>query len=457
MNFFNSKKDKEIVSVLPDVEAIGSSGTEIYGGYIKDESLAALTGRKGQKTYKQMARRDYNLSMCLSAVKRPIQSSPLEVRVATDDENGEKKRLLCERVLDDMLTSKEKIVEEMLSCVEQGFYIGERTFENVVNNPITDENGKVVFQSYTGLRDISYRSQSTIEKWNTDENGRLKSIKQISYGDLAKSVIIEKNSLVHIAINSLGSNFEGVSMLRPAYGSYVRKDKYLKLNVMGAEKYAIPTVIGTMPQGVSDDVKAKFSMALKALVSGAKNFIRLGKDYEVKSDNIQYDPSKLEVSIDKEDMRQARVFLANFLLLGQTGEGSRAVSNDLGQFFINSLEYIASLIERALNDQLRLVQIANLGEQSNYATVKFVGISDRFGSEMATIINLLTSAGIITPDQKLEASLRKRIGVPEIDEETRREKEPVIEQLPFSDNKENLTLSERVVKRWHEKQGAVND
>ena len=336
----------------------------------------------------------------------------------------------------------------MLSCIESGFYLGERIFQNVVNNPITDEDGKVVFQSYTSLKDIAYRSQSTIEKWSTDENGRLKGVKQVSYGDLAKNVDIPVESLVHIAIGSLGSNFEGVSMLRPAYGCHVRKEKYLKLNIVGAEKYAIPTIIGTAPDGATDDDKKNFSKALQALVSGIKNFIRLGKDYTVTSANIDFDPTKIEGSIDKEDMRMTRVFLANFLLLGQTGEGSRAVSNDLGQFFINGLEYIASLLEQAINNELKIVQIANMGEQSNYATVKFVGISDRFGSEMSTILSSLTTSGIIRTDDKLEESIRKRIGVPEIDEETRREAAVPGKVEP---KKEPVTLSEKVAKRWRMK------
>jgi hypothetical protein len=450
MNFFSriSFKEPERVKAiseddrLPEVEAGGTTGTEISGGYIQEEYLRALSGRDGQQAYKDIARSDYNAKMCIDAVKNSIRSTPTEIRISKDDEDGEKKRLLCERVISDILTPKSRMIDEMLSCIESGFYTGEVTFENKVNNPITDPDGKVLFQSYTSIKDIAYRAQNTIEKWITDDHGRLLGANQVAYGDLDVNVDIMADSLVHFALGQLGSNFEGISMLRPAYGCYVRKNKYLKFNAIGIEKYAVPFVVGTMPVGADAKDKSNFSKALQAVVASAKSFIRLGDGYTVESGNITYDPSKVEVSIDKEDMRMTRAFLANFLLLGQTGEGSRAVSNDLGDFFINGLEYIANKVEDAINRELKRVQIANMGEQSEYAKFKFVGISDRFGEAMARLIQGLAASGIIIADDRLEDSLRKRIGLPDADRDNQRL------SVQIEKEEEKVSLSEKVMRRW---------
>lgn len=441
MSFF--KNPEKIESKVAEVEAVGSSGTEIYGGYLSEEYLSALQGRSAQEIFKKIARSDYNAVMCLDAIKNPIKSTPSEIRVHKDDELGEAKKALCERVMSELATGREKLINEMLTCLDAGFYVGEVTFQSVLDNPIFDDEGKKVLQSYVGIKDIAFRSQDTIEKWKTDTHGRLEGVYQEAYGDLGRKVFIEKDALVHFAIKETGSNFEGVSMLRPVYGCWDRKNKYLKFNAIGIEKYAIPFVKGTMPAGAEDKQKQAFSQALRSIVASAKSFVRLSEGYDVEISSNSYDSTSVENSIDKEDMRMTRAFLANFLLLGQTGTGSRAVSNDLGQFFTNGLECVANLLESAINEQLKRVQIANFGKQAHYATFKFAGISDRFGTELANMLQGLVASNVIVSDDKLEDSVRKRLGVPEADRETSRASTHTIDE----ENK-TFSLRDRVVARF---------
>ena len=76
----------------------------------------------------------------------------------------------------------------------------------------------------------------------------------------------------------------------------------------------------------------------------------------------------------------------------------------------------------------------NFGPRDKYPCLKFSGISDKAGKELADILNILTTAQIITPDDNLEKHLRKRIGVTEMSDEGQR-----LQQSPTMD----MSLSEK--------------
>lgn len=433
---------KEGEKASPMIDYNGSSGTEIYGGYLQTDYLQAMSGSEAQKNFDLMERSDYNVAMCINAMKAPIKSTPLEVRFDGESDIALAQKALCDHILNNTRTPINKIVGEMLTIISRGFYVGEKVFTNVTDEPIEylDENGNAkTINSYTSVFDIAFRDQKTIEKWNVDKNGNLEEVIQEAYGDIGGRFTMKAKDICHIAIDFIGSEFEGKSPLRPTYGNFVRKNKYLKLILLGMEKYAVPFMTCTTPTSATAKDKKNISTALKMIASGIKTFIRMGEGYTLEAQNIDFDAQTIESSVDKEDMRMTRAFLASFLLLGQTESGSRAVSNDLGQFFTNSLEYVANLVEDAINIPLKEAQIATFGKQSSYAYVKFAGISDRFGQQTATMLATLTTAGIITPDMVLESSTRKRMGLPKIDEDTRVEE---VEQ------EQKFSLTEKVQKRW---------
>ena len=67
--------------------------------------------------------------------------------------------------------------------------------------------------------------------------------------------------------------------------------------------------------------------------------------------------------------------------------GSYALSNDLSDFFLSGLDYIAKIIERAVNDIFKELTILNFGEQDKYPTFKLSGISDKAGKELESAMS----------------------------------------------------------------------
>jgi hypothetical protein len=77
---------------------VGTSGTEIYAGYIDEEYLHDLKGSKAMKIYDKMRRSDPRIKMVLSAVKNPIKSADWGIEALDDTPQAEAQKKLIERM-----------------------------------------------------------------------------------------------------------------------------------------------------------------------------------------------------------------------------------------------------------------------------------------------------------------------------------------------------------------------
>jgi len=112
--------------------------------------------------------------------------------------------------------------------VERVEYNGIRYAEVTnVDKPIKDQDGVVVLNSYIGLKKMAWRSPKTIDRWNFNDEKEFESITQQADGDLSSYVDIPREHLIMMAVDQEGDDFEGISMLRPLYGNYFRKNEYL--------------------------------------------------------------------------------------------------------------------------------------------------------------------------------------------------------------------------------------
>lgn len=418
---------KEINTVIVQNEAIGSTGTEIYSGYIHEEYLQSLRDSERADIYDKMRRSDSQIAMLLSSVKNPILSSSHEIQAASDSlQHDIHKEFIEYNLFQLMQTPWKKFLRECLTCIEFGHSFFEIVHQNVLNSP---------YGSFTGLKKIAWRNSKTIERFNVDQYGDLLSITQYAYGDLQRLVEIPSKFLMHIGLNVEGSNYEGISLLRPCYGNWYRKNKFLKINAIGIEKFAVPTPIATCPQGKEGTAEyTNLKAALKNYATHHSQYIIKPEGWEIDLNTSTYDPDKVEVSIDNEDKRMTKAFLANFLELGtgRSGGGSYALSNDLSDFFLGGIEHIAEEVANSINDRIikPLIDI-NFGKQEKYPKLVFSGISDKAGEELASALKELVGSNILTPDDKLEESMRKRFKLPEMSEEGQRK--PSEQTISFSE------------------------
>ena len=441
----HSDKEFEVGGVPVKVLEIGSSGTEIFAGYLQEEYLPELQGKKAADAYDKMRRSDPKVKMILSAMKNPIKGAVWEVhQIGDETREGEIQQKFIEHILfNDLGKTWKSFLHEALSCIDFGYSVFEITYKAELNHP--------VFGSYNGVRSLAFRSQRTIEQWKINKHGELVAIEQQAYGDHQRNKTIPAKYLLHFALEREGDNFEGISVLRPAYGPWLRKNTFLKLIAAGIEKYAIPIPILKVPEGKQGSAEYKNALnSMRKYVSHQCNYLTVPFGWEIDLKSNPFDASKVRDVVDRENVEIVNAALANFLELGQSGSGSYALSFDLSDFFLGGLEYVAEQITETINQQLipKLIEL-NFPKQKCLVELKASGISDRAGEELSKIVQNLTNSGVLTADDRLEESLRKRFGLPSRDETTSREKPQAQpgQQMQFAEKTDSKKKSSDPVKK----------
>jgi hypothetical protein len=386
---------------------VGSSGTALYSGYFAEEYLADLVGRPAADIYDKMRRNDGDVKMVMLAIKGLLMKATCEVEPASKDAKHVKQAEHVEHMLfHDHEKDWAETKEEALSFTEFGFFLFEYTHKVVHSHP--------KFGTYVGLKKLGWRSPRTIERWNLNPDGSLKSVTQYAFGDLSRTIDIPAENLLHGAIGKEGDNYEGVSLLRAAYGAWWRKQLYLKLMAIGAEKNAVPTPVLKVPSGATVDDRATAKEALELYSSNESNYLMLPSGWDFDKLPSSFDPEKMKVCLDYEGTQIARAVLMQFLMLGTgSSSGSWALSTDLSDFALSALEYLADRFASPFNKKLipELVRL-NYGPQDAYPKLKFSGISDKAGKELSELLKNYVDSGVVEPDDELEEHVRKRNGFP---------------------------------------------
>lgn len=385
---------------------IGTPGTEIYAGYLSEEYLAELTGKDWADKVDMMRRSDANVRMVLNAIKLPLKSSPWTIVVREQTPEAELQKKLFEKILfEDLNKSFTQLLGEILTCLEFGYSIFD------ITHAVKDSKE---LGGYNGLKSLSYRSQRTIETWNLDSDRNLQTVSQIAYGDEGGSFELDARFLLYFSPEREGDNFEGISVLRACYGPWFRKNEFLKKLAIGIEKFAVPTAVLTVPDGVEG--KPEFAAAKKALAcytSGATNYLILPEGFKLSFNNVSVDVEKIRAAINAENQEMVNSILASFLLLGQNGAGSLALAGSLSDFFSQTIQYIADHIVEQFERKIfkPLVQM-NFGHDRVLVDLKCDGLEHRANEQWAGMVNAFIQTGAIKTDSELEKILREKLKLP---------------------------------------------
>lgn len=395
---------------------VGTTGTEIFSGYINEEYLKDLTGRPWADQIDMMRRSDANVKMCLRALKLPLISSDWRFEVTEQSKEAELQKLLLEKAFFiDIDKSITRTIFEISSMIDFGFSLMEITHQVKL--------GDAELGDYNTLKSFAWRSQRTIDRWNIDrETGKLATVTQIANGDLGTLIDIDARFLSHFSIDQEGDNFEGVSLLRSMFGAWKRKNRYLQLVAAGIEKYAIPTPVLTIPAGKENSPEYKFAeKMLRCYTSSQKNYIMKPVGWDLTIEPVTFDAETIKEMIMFENQEMVNSILAGFLLLGQTGTGSHSLSSTLADFYGQTLQYLADHITEVLAATVfqPLVKM-NFGDRPLLVQFKCDGLKEKADVAWATMIKDLTTVGVIKADDELEDNVRDKMGLPPVDEATSR-------------------------------------
>lgn len=413
-----NKKDSTVFTAeaKKNLTALGSAGTEIFGGVFSEEYLNKLQSTDAAKEFDKMRRSEPQIAMLLSAVMNPIKSATWNVEASNEDPDQVKQAELVDAILKTQI-DWDKFLHEALTLVP----FGHAVFE-IVHNVVMNHKK---FGTFNGLAQLGFRSQKTLYYWHLNkQTGAIEYIEQILSSEVGKDNKMPGEFLLVMSLNQEGDNYEGISALRPLYGPYIRKNLYQRLTAIGVEKYAIGTPVGTMPEGKdtnSPDYE-EFKKVLRAYTSHETAFVITPSGYKVEINRGDFDASKIKEIILMENTEMVNAFVANFLALGLNGSGGAfSLGTDLSDFFLSGIQAYANIIAGAINRKLipNLIKM-NFGEQAEYPKIKCTGINDKAGKELADIVSSLIGSNAIKADDKLEDFLRKSYDLPKADAATAR-------------------------------------
>jgi hypothetical protein len=260
------------------------------------------------------------------------------------------------------------------------------------------------------------RPQWTISHLHIDgKTGALKGITQ----DAAwkeSSPQIRANALCWYARNREGAGWQGVSLLRPAYGPWILKREMMRVHAISNRRWGagVPVaeaIPGTNPTPAQMAEAQRLASAARA---GDQAGASMPPNFTLKIAGLSGSVPDTLGFLEWLNREMAQAALMQHLDLGQGGNGG---SRALGTAFIDSwtlaLESIGEHVADTATRQVaaKLVEW-NWGEDESVPRVVVSGIGSR-REVTAESLNLLLGSGALSGDPALEAWVRREYRLPE--------------------------------------------
>lgn len=425
--------DRFRTAAPPATQPAGRSGRTHYQGYLQLEELNVdLQGLRGLRTFDRMFRTDPDVRRSLAMVCNPIAGATWTV----EPYGGEHATDLDRRIADDVHWALMEhmapnlhghLAEALPLFTRSGFCPFEQIWEPA------DRDGRRLMVP----RKLDVRLPRSIIRWPQDDYGDLEGIEQFVPGH-GGFTFIDAGQLVYYRVGAEGDNWEGTSLLRPAYKPWLLKDKIERLDAIAQEREATGIPVLYPPTAdVDEDVLSDLERTLAGLKGGEEaavtmpgphagdvdagqgwrlDIVGMGAGSSVGGGSRDAQPS-LKYHSDK----IAAAVIAEFIRLGQTNVGARATADVQQEPFYAGVEALAGVVESELNGQLIPRIVALNWPGANGAPTLSMELADSTSlTELKDFVAGLVQQGVLVPDHPLEDFLRDRGDLPPADAQARK-------------------------------------
>jgi hypothetical protein len=413
----------------PDLNELGTTGLRRSGGFITEEFLNQLRGRRGLLVYREMADNDPVIGSILYAIEKVTLR--LDWRIDPYDDSDAAKEIaeFVDQCLEDMSDSFDQTLASILSMLIYGFSFHEIVYK-VRGGDVDDPKRKSKYKDgKIGWRKFPIRAQETLNNWMMDSEGGIQGFRQIDpTGGGFREIPIEKGLLFRTTVNK--NNPEGRSLLRNCFRPWYYKRRIEEIEAIGIERdLAGLPVAKVPPEYLSSGASAAQQAVLAEITSIVQNIKRneqegviFPKMYDENNNEMfslellssggtrQFDTDKV---ISRYDQRISMSVLTDFILLGHERVGSFSLGSQKMDLWTMSIDAIAKSIAEVFNQYAipRLIKLNSMNsELMPYLTYGQVSSVDL--GELADYVQKLTAAGVLMPDENLEAYLREQASLP---------------------------------------------
>jgi len=413
---------------------LGDTGLKRFGGIIDDEFLRQLKGKKAAQVFREMRDNDdiiggilFSVEMLLRNVEwrtDPASEDPLDIEIAD----------FVESCRHDMSHSWEDFIAEVLSKLTYGYAPHEICYKQRLGPEQDDPTKRSKHNDgMIGWRKLPIRGQETVERWDYSEDGGLVGMEQRKpmTGEVAK---IPMEKLLLFRAGQHKNNPEGRSALRNAFKPWYFKKHISQIEAIGIERdlAGLPK-IGVPGSILNPDASAEEKATLAAFKQLGQNIrndeqscVIYPLEYDEKGNEIykvelmsssgarQFDTNAI---ISRYDKRIAGTLLADFIMLGQDGVGSLALSSDKTELFATALGAWLKSIAEVMN-RFAIPRLLRLNAIPLERAPRFVpgDIEKPDIEKFAQALSQSVLAGVLGPDEGSD-KLRQLLDLPRIEEE----------------------------------------
>jgi len=415
------------------IQEFGYTSLSPWTAWTRQELNPKLRDKIGIRQYYDMKRNDGAVRGTLRLVKTPIQSAHWFMVPASEsavDTN------IAKFVEDNLFNRLNVDWNQLLGDILLMFDYGYMVFEKVYM--IDPKSGKAM------LRKLAPRHPLDIQEWIYDPNGGPAGIVMepyVPYGNIAIydsttaqdslsgygalpriGQFIPINKLVIFSFEAEAGDLSGTSILRSAYKHWYYKDTLYKIDAIQKERHGIGVPVIKLPPGFTTADKQLAEDMGRNLRTNDRAHIILPPNWEILFAVLGGNPVDVIKSIEHHDQQLQLNILAPFMTDPRTRD-------QIVDVFYKSVRYMADSVASIIN-KFVIPQLVDLNfRQGKYPQLKArrIGEWDDLRTLSFAVRNFV-GAGLITPDDKLEAQLRQETDLPPMDMATLRK--PPTPQLP---------------------------
>ncbi|WP_238780401.1 DUF935 domain-containing protein [Prescottella equi] len=382
-----------------------------------DEKVPELQWPESVHVYSRMAREDGRVSSLLQAISLPIRGTAWRI-----DPNGARDEVVefvarelglqidgADGALSLPRTKGRFSWKSHLQQVLLMLRYGHSFFEQVY---WIDDDDR------THLRKLAPRPQKTIAKITVARDGGLESITQFpASNSLTVSSILTGNEkpipvsrlVAHVRDPEAGQ-WQGESILRPAYKHWILKDELMRIQAGAARRNGMGVPVGTAAKPDDQAEVAHMHRIASTFRGGMNAGVGLANGQDLKLLGVQGNLPDIQQAIDYQDKQIALAGLAHFLNLDRGG--SFALASVLADPFVQSVQAFAETIADTSNAHVveDLVDL-NWGEDEPAPRIVFDEIGSRQDATAAAL-TMLVNAGLLDADDVVKITVRQSLGIP---------------------------------------------
>lgn len=395
---------------------IGKSGTNVFSGIINEEYLSELSGTRAMTVYDEMRKSDATVKAALLAVGLPIRRAQWFVQAASEDPRDEEIRdFVSSALFEYQSITWDDFLRQALLMTAYGVMVFEKVFE------VKEVEGK----SWVCWKKFAPRLPKSIVRWSiaNDQDG----ITQNTVNGAEAQIPMEK--LLVFVQEKEGDNWWGISCLRAAYKHWYIKSNLEKIDAIAHERQGLGIPFVKLTKAHTAEDVAKAENILSNMYAHHESFLVEPADISVEFKDMHAVSTKDAArAIGYHDRQIVKAVLAQFLDLGSGPTGSRALSEDHSELFLQSLEAIANNIADVIN-KYAIKQLVDLNFEApgKYPKLEYTGISRTDVEKLSNAYQRFVQTGGIEPIEQDEQYLREVMGLPAKPEGTQSEDEQVDE------------------------------